>query len=221
MDLLAKSKSSYAIFAGGMVAGVFLGLFVGTVVLNPNGKGGQQAGGYLAKAGQGVSGKDYEQAFKVVDNSVSWSPLPIKWKHLGPYSEAGVAPVTFTTPVEPYAYGGVSYPLPSPVFGDDTVLRIDLSDIKGTVGVSLVNPNGDPLVTQEQGVTGADGKRSVFIKVRAQDLPASILFRNYGDTTGNKGGVTVSQVSYAPVTAFSDQQMDALNKMGLNKGLIK
>lgn len=218
---MTGSKSSYAIFAGGMLAGLVLGVLIGLFVLKSNAPAGKVLDTSISMAGQGARGDAYEDAFEVVEDSVSWSPLPIKWKNLGPFSEAGVAPATFSTPTEAYSYGAVSHPLPAPIVANDAVLRIDIEKVKGVVGISLVNPVGDPLVSQEQGLTGEDGKRSVFFKVRAKDLPASILLRNYGDTSGAKGSITVTQVSYAPVTAFSEAQLAALEKMGLNKGLVK
>lgn len=201
-----------------MIAGLVIGLFVGATVLKGGGGGSTATPTYAAQA-KGAKGDAYKEAFAKVQAQQLWTPLPIKWKRLKPYSEAGVAPLTFQTPALAYDYGGVSYPLPSALFKDDQILRVDVTDVKGVVGVSLVNPNGDPLVSQEQGLVTADGKRSIFFLVRGKDLPAGILLRNYGDTSGATGSIKVEQVMYAPAASLSDDQMDAVQTIGLNKSL--
>jgi hypothetical protein len=115
-----------------------------------------------------------------------------------------------------YCYGGQSKPLPTSMVSQDVVIRIDIGEVQGDVGLSLVHPSGAPLVTHEQALKATDVNGPVFFRISPANLPASVLFRNYGDASGKPGSITVSGVSYAPVKRLSKAQMDAIVQAGLN-----
>lgn len=216
LPISTRPKNAYLLLAASL--GIIVGLFIGNMVIPPRGHG-RTAEKVAERQNTGVQGADYSAAFKVVNASTSWAPAPLVWNRLGPFSKAGRAPKTFSIPPELYNYGAMTDPIPPILVKDNIILRVDVSHIEGVVGVSLVNPQGNPLVTEEQSVTKDDRERAVLFLVRPEDLPASVLLRNYGDQTGNKGTITVDNVSLAPVSAFSDAEMQAMKAMGLNKSL--
>jgi lipopolysaccharide export system ATP-binding protein len=219
-ELTNKPKNSPFVFGGGIFCGIVFGLFLGTVVLHPNtpAPAAVAVSGQAAAQGQGgAHGQTYVQAFKLVDDPKLWTPYSIAWRSARPpYKALGDMPQTIETPTVQYDYAAVTMPLSAAVVSEEMILRIDVSDIRGKVGLSLVNPDGSPLVTQEQAVTAADGQRAVFFRLRAKDLPAEFLVRNYGDASGQPGSITVRQISYASASSLSATQMSALKKIGLN-----
>ncbi len=221
-ELTNKPKNSPLVFGGGIFCGLVFGAFLGSVVLHPNkpviaGSGG---GAVLASRAGVARGEAYVQAFKQVSDSSIWTSYAAVWQiSKPPYKVLGEAPQTIETPVAQFDYAAVSKPLDAAIVADQVILRVDVADAKGKIGVSLLNPAGSPLVTEEQIVTAADGERSLFFQLRAQDLPAEFLIRNGGDASGEQGSITIKHVYIAKVADLSDMQMNAIRKIGLNKPL--
>lgn len=213
-----RPKSIYLLLAAGL--GMVVGLLIGALFASPIGSA-PAAQKVVEKQGVGADGETYERALaQLGSSSTAWQPAPVIWNRLGPFSKAGQAPKTFSIPSQLYDYGAMTDPIPSVLVSEDIILRVAVSDVKGIVGVSLVNPVGNPLVSEEQSVTRADGERYVFFRVRPKDLPASILVRNYGDQSGNKGSITVKSVDYSPASRLSDKEVNAIETIGLNKALM-
>jgi hypothetical protein len=211
-ELLHKSRSPYAIFGVGAVVGLACGFGLGLLVANGGKDDGQPK--ILTPTEQTAA---QARALKVVTDPSLWTDLPIEWKRLHPVVEAGKAPLTFSTPTAQYDYGAVSHPLPADVVGKALILRVDVADVKHSVGVSLVDPKGQPLRTEEQGLSDKDKKRTIFFRVTSEILPAALLVRNYGDTSGQPGSITVEHVSYAKESSLSPDQLQALSILGVNK----
>jgi lipopolysaccharide export system ATP-binding protein len=157
----------------------------------------------------------YDAAIQTLD-AAPWKPVELKWKNLPAGDDAGLMPVTFAMPLTQYGYGGESEPLPAAMVSQDTIVRVDVGAVDGAVGVSLVNPSGSPLVTKEQGLTAVSSDQAVFFRISPAHLPAAVLLRNYGDTSGNPASIRITGVSSAPVSAFSKAQLAAIADIGLN-----
>jgi len=213
LESLHKARSSYAIFAYGSLAGLVCGFALGMLVVRGGGKTNEQPKVLTSTEQTAAQAK----ALTIVTDPALWTDLPIEWKRLHPFSEAGKAPLTFSTPSVQYDYGAVSHPLPADLVGKAMILRVDIADVKHSVGVSLVDPQGQPLRTEEQGLSDKDKKRSIFFRVTAESLPAALLVRNYGDTSGEPGAITVEHVFYAKESALSLAQLQALSEVGVNK----
>jgi lipopolysaccharide export system ATP-binding protein len=220
-ELTNKPKNSPLVFGGGIFCGLVFGLFFGTVLLHPNKPAAPLAaasGGAVASRTTVARGQAYADAFKLVSAPSLWRPYSLTWRIAkAPYTVLGDAPQTIETPTAQYDYGAVSMPLSSDVISGERILRVDIAGAKGRVGIALLNPAGSPLVSEEQIITSGDGERSVFFRIRPQDLPAEILVRNNGDASGQKGSLTVRSVYYAPIGDLSDEQLKAIRKIGLNK----
>lgn len=212
LESLHKGRSSYAFFAYGSLAGLVCGFALGMIVVKSGGKTEEPK--ILTSAEQTAA---QAKALKVVTDPALWTDFPIEWKRLKPVVEVGKAPQTFSTPALQYDYGAVSHPLPADLVGKALILRVDVADVKHNVGVSLVDPQGQPLRSEEQGLSDKDKKRSIFFRVTAESLPAALLVRNYGDTSGEPGAITIEHVSYAKESALSPEQLKALSQVGVNK----
>ena len=217
-ELTNKPKNSPLVFGGGIFCGLVFGVFLGTVALHPNKPATKSASAVAAARSALARGKAYTDALAVVDVEALWKPYAINWQSTkAPFKVFGSAPQTIATPIVQYDYAAVSQALSTAVVSEEIVLRVDVSNVKGKVGLSLLNPAGSPLVSEEQAVTSDDGKRAVFFRVRPQDLPAELLVRNYADTSNVPGSITIQRVSYTAASQLSDAQMNALKKIGLNR----
>jgi hypothetical protein len=213
LSVTTRPKSTHLATAAGI--GIVVGLLIGVYVVPPQGSMKREE-----RLGVGAAGQTYTQALSVLNASpASWKTAPLTWNRLGPFSKAGQAPQTFSIPALLFDYGAMTDAITADTVTDDIVLRLDVSDTKGAVGVSLVNPKGNPLVSEEQQVTKDDRERTVLFLVKSKELPASVLLRNYADQSGNKGSITVKAVTYAHYSALSDKEKDAVKAIGLNKGL--
>jgi hypothetical protein len=213
LESFHKARSSYAIFGFGAVVGLACGFGLGFLVLKGAGKDDGQPKILTSSEQQAGQAK----ALKTATDPALWTDFPIEWKRLKPFAEAGKAPLTFSTPTAQYDYGAVSHPIPADLVGKALILRVDIADVKHSVGVSLVDPQGQPLRSEEQGLSDKDKKRSIFFRVTAESLPAALLIRNYGDTSGESGAITVEHVFYAKESALSPDQLQALSQVGVNK----
>ncbi len=208
-----KARSSYAIFGFGAVVGLACGFGLGFLVLRgPSKEEGQPK--VLTSSEQSAG---QAAALKIATDPALWTDFPVEWKKLKPFSEAGKAPLTIRTPTAQYDYGAVSHPIPADLVGKALILRVDIADVKHSVGISLVDPQGQPLRSEEQGLSDKDKKRSIFFRVTAESLPAALLVRNYGDTSGEQGAITVEHVFYAKEAALTPAQLQALAQVGVNK----
>ena len=214
-ESLPKVRSPYAIFGFGAVVGLACGFGLGLLVLNGPSKDKDVGQPKVLTSPQQTASQ--AQALKIATDPALWTDFPIEWKRLKPFSEAGKAPLTFTTPTAQYDYGAVSHALPADLVGKALILRVDVADVKHNVGVSLVDPQGQPLRSEEQGLSDADKKRTIFFRVTAESLPAALLVRNYGDTSGERGSITIEHVYYAKESALTAAQLQALSQVGVNK----
>jgi hypothetical protein len=213
LESFHKARSSYAIFGYGSLVGLVCGFALGMLVVKGSGKDEEQPKVVTSAEQQAAQTK----ALKIATDPALWTDLPIEWKRLKPFSEAGKAPLTFSTPTAQYDYGAVSHPIPADLVGKALILRVDIADVKHAVGVSLVDPQGQPLRSEEQGLSDKDKKRSIFFRVTAESLPAALLIRNYGDTSGAPGAITVEHVFYTKESALTPAQLQALSQVGVNK----
>jgi hypothetical protein len=178
----------------GFVGGLLLGLVIGVVLA-------------------GAAGFVIAQRPAVAPDP--WIPAGAPWLRLPSHALADPLPQTFAVPPVAYGYGATTRVLPPTVTAQPGILRVDLSDVSGTVGVSTARPDGSALVSTEQAVTAMEGKKSVYFWVTAAQGPIAVLLRNYA-AQGGPGGATVQAVVYAPLSSLSKDQIAKINQAGVN-----
>lgn len=210
-----KLNSPKLLFGGGLLAGLVIGVVIGATIH----LGGAPGGSAPIQSPEVAA--NYAENFKKLDDATLWTPYALNWQSTKPpYAVIGQAPLTVATPTAAYDYGGVTRALTPDEIKADTIIRVDFTGVKNQLGLSLVNPQGSPLVTQEKFVTSADNGRSAFFLVRSKDLPAAVLVRNGTTTTSEPGSITIKAVYYTPAAKFSADQLAALTAVGLNKPLL-
>jgi lipopolysaccharide export system ATP-binding protein len=128
---LRKSVDARPRMVGGAVAAVvILGLFIGAMVLRSN-----EAIRHPEAAASARSAAAREAALQIVDAPSLWTPVELKWVNLPGHDDAGTVPVTFAMPKVQYGYGGQSKPLPTSMVSQDVVIRIDIGEVQGDVGL--------------------------------------------------------------------------------------
>jgi len=165
LESFHKAKSSYAIFAAGAVVGLACGFGLGFLVLKGADKNAAKEQGQPSILASSDQQAGQTKALKIATDPAIWTDFPVEWKRLKPFSEAGKAPITISTPTAQYDYGAVSHAIPADLVGKALILRVDVADVKHNVGVSLVDPQGSPLRSEEQGLSDKDKNSPVAQKV--------------------------------------------------------
>jgi hypothetical protein len=177
---------------GRFVAGLVLGLVVGALAA------GAGTAWYLGR----------QAADRWIDAGAMWVVLPSQ-------APAPPLPQTFAIPAKAYDYGATTRSLAATVTGQPSILKVQLGAVSGRVGVSLDRPDGSALVSKEQPVTAADSGKALYFRVVPRQGPVSLLVRNYA-AEGQPGSVAVSAVTYAPEAGLSKDQLNEINKAGVN-----
>lgn len=143
-----------------------------------------------------------------------WIEAGGEWRRLPSQALAGPLPQTFTTPAKAWDYGASTRALPAPVTAKPAIVRVDVGEVSGPVGVSLAKPDGSALISKEKTVTVGAAPVSFYFR-SAGDQPIAVLVRNAG-VEGTAGAVTVRDVKYAPETSIPPKQLGKINKAGVN-----
>jgi hypothetical protein len=145
----------------------------------------------------------------------SWIDAGAQWILLPGHTPAGPLPQTFAIPAKAWDYAAETEALEPTVTEQPGVLRIQLGDVSGSVGVSLARPDGSALVSKERAVTAGDSGKVVYFRITGREGLIAVLVRNY-NAQGQAGSVAVAGVAYVPREGLSKAQLGEINRGGLN-----
>ena len=128
---------------------------------------------------------------------------------------AGPMPQTFAIPAKAWDYGAETAALEPIVTEQPGVVRVQLGEVRGAVGVSLARPDGSALVSKERPVTANDSGKAVYFRVTGREGLIAVLLRNY-NAEGQVGSVAVNAIAYVPEEGLSRDQLSEINKGGVN-----
>jgi hypothetical protein len=148
-------------------------------------------------------------------SSKGWIDAGAMWILLPGHAPAGPMPQTFAIPAKAWDYGAETAALEPNVTEQPGVLRVQLGEVRGNVGVSLARPDGSALVSKERPVTAADSGKPVYFRVTGREGLIAVLVRNY-NAEGQVGSVAVNTVAYIPEAGLSRDQLSEINKGGVN-----
>ena len=165
--------------------------------------------GLLLGVGLGVGGVEFWRRA----HSDIWIEAGGEWHRLPSQALAGPLPQIFTTPAKAWDYGATTRALPAPVTDNPAIVRVDVGEVSGSVGVSLAKPDGSALISKEKVLPVGAGPLSVYFR-SVGGQPIAVLVRNAG-VQGASGAVTVRDVRYAPEAAIPPRQLGKINKAGV------
>lgn len=143
-----------------------------------------------------------------------WIEAGGDWVRLPAQTPAGPLPQTFTTPTKAWDYGASTRALSATVTEQPAIVRVEVEQVAGPVGLSLAKPDGSALISKEKQLPVGAARRSLYFRA-AQGQPIAVLVRNY-DAEGRAGAVTVRQVTYAPEAKLSRRLLGEINKAGID-----
>ena len=142
-----------------------------------------------------------------------WIEAGGEWHRLPSQAAAGSLPQTFAIPAKAWDYGATTRALPAPVTQTPAIVRVDVGEVSGPVGVSLAKPDGSALISKEKMATAGATPVSLYFRSPGSQ-PVAVLLRNAG-VEGTAGSVTVRDVKYAPEASIPPRQLGKINKAGV------
>lgn len=142
-----------------------------------------------------------------------WTNVVGEWHRLPDQAVAGALPQVFTVPAKPWDYGATTRALPSTVTAQPSIVRVDVSDVTGPVGLSLAKPDGSGLISKEKPLPAAETPVSVYFRADGSQ-PVAVLVRNF-DGKGAAGSLTVRAIKYAPEARLPKRALEKIVAAGL------
>jgi len=151
----------------------------------------------------------------VVKTQPKWTDANAAFVRLPEQAALGALPQTVSLPASSFDFGGAGAPLDQAAVDAGSIVRVQLKAVSGRVGVSLARPDGGELMSKEAVVTPQQGKTTLYFRTGAGMGPVDLLLRS-ADSTPAGASAEIDKVQTAHQADLSKDQMDAINRAGVN-----
>jgi len=142
-----------------------------------------------------------------------WIAAGGDWYRLPAQAKANPLPQVFKTPGKGWDYGAATRGL-SAAGTTPGLVRVELAQVQGPIGVSLAKPDGSALISKEAKAPQGPGPFRMYFKAPGGQ-PVAVLLRNPG-AEGQGGSVQVKSVSFVAQAKATPQVLAEANKAGVN-----